>query len=192
MESFLVSAGVVAVAEIGDKTQLLALLLASRFRAPFSISLGILLATLANHAGAAALGVWTAAFVPHAPLLWLAALSFFAMAFWALRKDSLDRMPEFAASAGAFLAALVSFFIVEIGDKTQVATVALASRYHSVFAVTSGTTLGMMIANVPVVMAGQWAARRLPLGWIRVAAAAMFLLLGFAAAVDAARFSGAF
>ena len=178
MESFLVSTGIVALAEIGDKTQLLALVLAARFRRPWPIMAGILFATLLNHAAAAAVGAWAGDFL-HGPYgRWLLALSFFAVAVWALIPDRLDGDSVGRRRAGAFLTTLVCFFLVEIGDKTQVATVALAATYDAVTAVVLGTTLGMMIANVPAVLIGERAATRLPLRLIRSVAAAAFAALG--------------
>ena len=187
MESLLVSTGIVALAEIGDKTQLLALLLATRFRAPGPIILGILVATLANHALAAAVGIAIADWLQSAALQWALGLSFIAMGLWALKPDRLD--PDEAAPRpryGAFLTTLVTFFLVEIGDKTQVATMALAVQFQDLLLVTLGSTLGMMIANVPAVLVGDLAATRLPLKPIRIAAAAAFIVLGALACLQAA------
>lgn len=178
MEAFLVSTGVVAVAEIGDKTQLLALVLAARYRKPWPIILGILVATLANHALAAWAGGLAAAWIGPAVLRWVLGLLFIAMAAWCLIPDKEGGLPERAAGAGAFVATLVAFFIVEIGDKTQLATVALAARFETVWLVTLGTTLGMMIANAPVVLFGDAIAKRLPLEAIRIVAALIFAALG--------------
>jgi len=181
MIPFLVSTGVVALAEIGDKTQLLALLLACRFRQPVPIALGILVATLLNHALAAAAGAWLVTFLQGPWVPWVLGLSFLAVAAWALIPDRLDESEGGTAGRhGAFLTTLVCFFLVEIGDKTQVATVALAAQYQAVVAVTAGTTLGMMLANLPVVWAGDALADRLPLKWIRIGAAATFAALGVA------------
>ena len=146
MEAFLVSTGVVALAEIGDKTQLLALVLAARFRAPLAIVLGILVATLANHALAATLGVWVAAWLTPDILAWVVALSFLAMAVWTLFEDRLDGELPVKAQASAFVATLIAFFLVEIGDKTQIATVALAARFQDLFWVTAGTTMGCSVS----------------------------------------------
>ena len=178
MDAFLVSTAIVALAEIGDKTQLLAFILAARFRRPWPIVLGILVATLANHAFAAAVGTWlTTLMEPHA-LRWVLGLSFLAMAVWTLIPDKLDeedaRLPRF----GVFGTTLIAFFLAEMGDKTQVATVMLAAKFDSLAAVVVGTTLGMMAANVPVVFAGNLAAERLPLKAIRIAAAVMFAAIG--------------
>ena len=181
METLLVSTGVVTLAEIGDKTQLLALVLALRYRAPLAISLGILGATLANHALASLLGVAAADFLTPELLRWVLGLSFIGMGLWSLWPDRLDSAPKAGRNLGAFLGTLIAFFLVEIGDKTQLATVALAARYDSVVLVTAGTTLGMMIANVPVVIAGQMMGTRVPLKLVRRIAAVMFLVLGVAA-----------
>lgn len=180
MEAFFVSLGVVTVAEIGDKTQLLALLLAARFRKPVAIIAGILLATLANHWAAGAAGAWVSGLVSPDILKWAVGLSFLAVAAWALIPDKIDddESPRGLDRYGAFFATLVAFFLVEIGDKTQIATIVLAARYESLMAVVSGTTLGMLAANVPAVLAGEFAANRLPLTWIRRGAALTFAILG--------------
>ncbi|MBM3582756.1 MAG: TMEM165/GDT1 family protein [Alphaproteobacteria bacterium] len=183
MESFLVSTAVVAVAEIGDKTQLLALVLGARFRRPLPIMAGILLATLANHALAAWAGVFAAAWLAPDVLRWALGLSFLAMAVWALIPDKADADPRMAGAAGAFAATLISFFLVEIGDKTQIATVALAARFDAIAVVTLGTTLGMMIANAPAVALGDVAVKKVPFGVARAIAAAIFGALGIAALV---------
>ena len=180
MTALLVSTGVVALAEIGDKTQLLALLLATRFRRPWPISAGILVATLANHAFAAAVGAWLAQAVGPGTLRWILGLSFLAMAAWTLIPDRLDARRAPPGRLGAFGATLVAFFLVEMGDKTQVATVALAARYDALVVVVLGTTLGMMLANVPVVLLGEAAARALPIRLVHLAAAAVFAGLGLA------------
>jgi len=181
MEAFFVSAAVVAIAEIGDKTQLLALMLAARYRKPIPIILGIFCATLANHALAAWVGAEVAAWIGADAMRWVLAVTFIVMAGWCLIPDKADDGPQAARQAGAFLATLVAFFLVEIGDKTQIATVALAARFNSLIAVTAGTTVGMLLANVPVVLFGDAIAKRLPLKWVRAAAAILFLLLGLAA-----------
>ena len=179
VDIFLVSTGLVAIAEIGDKTQLLALVLAARFRRPWPIAAGILLATLANHAVAALAGAWAGDLLQGPALRWVLGLSFLAVAVWALFPDRLDEREGLGARrAGAFLTTLVCFFLVEIGDKTQVATIALAATYDALLAVVLGTTLGMMIANLPVVLAGEALAQRLPLRIIRPLAAASFAILG--------------
>ena len=181
MEAFFLSTALVAVAEIGDKTQLLALVLAARYRKPVPIILGILIATLANHALAAWIGAAVAGWVGAETMRWILVATFFAMAGWCLIPDKVDDGPQAARTAGAFLATLVAFFIVEIGDKTQIATVALAARYNSLVLVTAGTTLGMMLANAPVVLFGDAIAKRLPLKWVRLVAALLFVALGLAA-----------
>ena len=174
----LVSTGVVALAEIGDKTQLLALLLAARFRTTWPIVLGILVATLANHALASAVGAWLVNLIgPHA-MRWILGLSFIAMAIWTLIPDSAPEESSTTPRYGVFVTTLVAFFLVEMGDKTQIATVALAAQYHSIVLVVIGTTVGMMLANVPVVFAGDALMRRIPLRWIRIAAAISFVALG--------------
>jgi putative Ca2+/H+ antiporter (TMEM165/GDT1 family) len=180
MDAFLVSTGVVALAEIGDKTQLLALVLAARWRKPVPIILGILVATLANHAIAGAAGAWLATAIGPTALRWILGLSFIAMAVWTLVPDDLEadgREPALPRS-GVFGATLVAFFLLEMGDKTQIATVALAARYDALAAVVAGTTLGMMLANVPAVLLGEVAARKLPMRAVHRVAAAIFLALG--------------
>ena len=182
MEAFLVSTGLVALAEMGDKTQLLSLVLAARFRRPWPIVLGILVSTVANHALAAAVGGWLATLVgPH----WMRiaiGIGFLAMAAWTLVPDRLDGEIK-TGRLGVFLATGVAFFLAEMGDKTQVATVALAARYPSFVAVVLGTTTGMMLANVPVVFLGERIAARLPLKVLRRLAAAAFAVLGIAALI---------
>jgi Ca2+/H+ antiporter, TMEM165/GDT1 family len=184
MEIVLVSLGAVAFAEIGAKTQLLAILLAARFRAPLPIILGILAATAANHTLAALLGVAASSWLSSEVLSGILALSFLGMGIWALFPDSLSQEPRLFESWGPFGATLISFFLIEIGDKTQLATMALAARYHEFFLVAVGTTLGMLVADVPVVYLGEIVARRIPLKWMRLMAAAIFLILGVAAALD--------
>ncbi len=176
-----ISVAIVAVAEIGDKTQLLALMLAARYRKPLPIILGILCATLANHALAAWIGAEVAAWVGPETMRWVLGVTFIVMAGWCLIPDKADGGPQTARRAGAFLATLVAFFIVEIGDKTQIATVALAARFQSLIAVTAGTTFGMLLANAPVVLFGDAIAKRLPLRIVRIVAALLFVALGLAA-----------
>lgn len=178
MYALLVSTGVVALAEIGDKTQLLALLLAARFRQPWPICLGILFATLANHAAAGLAGLWVGDLLQGPWLRWILGASFLAVAAWTLIPDKFDEDEAPAQRAGAFLTTLVSFFLVEIGDKTQVATVALAAQFAALVPVVIGTTLGLMIANGPLVFLGGHMAGRLPLAAIRYGAAAIFAALG--------------
>jgi putative Ca2+/H+ antiporter (TMEM165/GDT1 family) len=179
LESFLTSTGVVALAEIGDKTQLLALLLALRFRRPLPIVAGIIVATLLNHSLAGALGAWIMTAVPAQVLRWILAGSFLAMAVWALIPDSLDADEAKLESLGSrvFVVTFVAFFLAEMGDKTQLATVAMAAHYPEVVLVVAGTTLGMLIADVPAVFAAEKIATRVPLKLIRGVAAAMFVAL---------------
>lgn len=177
LSALLVSTGAVALAEIGDKTQLLALLLAARFRKPLPIIAGIVVATLLNHALAAWMGALVAHWLTPQTLRWIVAASFLAIAAWTLRPDTLD--PEQPVPArGAFIATALAFFVAEIGDKTQVATVLLAAKYTPLWQVIAGTTLGMLLANVPVVVLGSRFARRLPLRAARIAAAALFAVIG--------------
>jgi Ca2+/H+ antiporter, TMEM165/GDT1 family len=178
MESLLTSAGVVAVAEIGDKTQLLAIVLAARFRRPGPILLGILVATLLNHAAAALLGFVLAQWLTGRTFQILVGLGFVAMAAWALVPDKADDEGAAVSRGGVFLTTLVAFFLVEIGDKTQIATTLLAARYHEIVLVTAGTTLGMMAANAPAVFLGEAATRVVPLRLVRLVAAAIFAGLG--------------
>jgi putative Ca2+/H+ antiporter (TMEM165/GDT1 family) len=184
VEAFLVSAGVVAIGEIGDKTQLLALMLAARFRKPLPIIAGILAATLANHALAGLLGNLVRTALPPEVLRWVVALSFFAVAAWALRPDTLaDDEPAPLSRWGVFGVTAGMFFVAEIGDKTQVATMVLAARFDSLVAVVLGTTAGMLLADVPVVLIGKAAAARIPMRAVRIAAAALFAALGVYALV---------
>jgi len=186
LETFLISTGVIAFAELGDKTQLLAILLATRFRAPVPIIFGILCATALNHSLAAVLGLYIGDWLGE-NLRWILAASFFAMGIWTLLPDRLSGEPQFLERFGAFVATLVSFFLIEIGDKTQLATMALAARFHSVLVVTAGTTLGMMIADVPAVYLGDIVATKIPLKLMRIIAAVIFLLLALAAVLDFGR-----
>jgi putative Ca2+/H+ antiporter (TMEM165/GDT1 family) len=178
MEAFLISITTISVAEIGDRTQLLSLLLAARFRRPWPIIAGILCATLANHAVAGVIGVWFGSLLKPRTLEIVVGISMIAMAIWTLKPDKLDESSGAAGAMGAFLATLTSFFVAEIGDKTQIATLALAAAYPSLLAVVAGTTAGMMIANVPVVFLGKAFADRLPLKAIHVGAAVLFAILG--------------
>lgn len=183
VEAFFVSTGIVALAEIGDKTQLLALLLVLRFRRPWPIVLGIFVATVANHALAGALGQLVSNFLSDTWLYTLLAISFIAVAAWTLVPDKLDEDEAPSISRyGAFAATLVAFFIAEMGDKTQVATVVLAAQFDAYLWVVLGTTFGMMLANVPVVFMGNAAAGKLPLDLIRRLASGAFLLMGLYAA----------
>ena len=179
MEALLTSTAVVALAEIGDKTQLLAILLATRFRRPVPIIAGILAATLANHFLAALVGEQAASILDGAWFRYLVAAGFIAMAAWTLVPDSLDEGAGPKPSRfGPFLATTIAFFLVEMGDKTQVATIALGARFQSVLPVTAGTTLGMMIANVPAVFLGNEIIARVPLHVVRAVAALLFLAIG--------------
>lgn len=184
MDAFLASSLIVALAEIGDKTQLLAILLATRFRRPMPIILGILVATLANHALAALLGASVAGLLDAPWLRWAVIGGFVAMALWTLVPDKLDvdDGPPATGRWGPFVATTIAFFLVEMGDKTQIATVALGARFHDVLSVTAGTTFGMMIANVPAVLLGGELVKRVPMGVVRMIAALMFLLLAIWAA----------
>ena len=179
LEALLVSTAVVAVGELGDKTQLLSLVLAARFQKPWPIVAGILVATLANHALAGLAGNWVRSVVPEDVLRWLLALSFFAVAAWALKPDHLDDDDAPPASRwGVFAATTVAFFIAEIGDKTQIATVMLAAKFESLVAVVLGTTLGMLVVNVPTVFLGNAASAKIPFRLVRIVAAALFAGLG--------------
>ena len=181
MDGFLVSTGVVALAEIGDKTQLLAFLLAARFKKPLPIVLGILLATLVNHGLAGALGAWITSAVSPTVLRWILGLGFIAMAAWTLVPDSIeDEEASVASRFGVFGATLITFFLAEMGDKTQLATVALAAHYAAPFTVVMGTTLGMLIADVPAVFIGDKLADRIPMKLVHGIAAAIFAALGLA------------
>lgn len=191
MESFLVSTGAVALAEIGDKTQLLAFLLAARFKKPVPIVAGILVATLANHALAGALGTWIAAAIGPDILRWVLGLSFLAMAVWTMIPDRIEESETRAAGRlGVFGATLVTFFVAEMGDKTQLATVALAAHYAAPLAVVAGTTLGMLVADVPAVFAGDRLAGRIPMRLVHGIAAALFAALGLAVLLGADRLAG--
>ncbi|MDI9237365.1 TMEM165/GDT1 family protein [Lysobacter sp. LF1] len=178
-----VSTGTVALAEIGDKTQLLALLLAARFRKPWPIVGGILVATLLNHALAGWLGTLVAQWLQPEVLRWVVAASFLAVALWTLKPDKLDDAESGIPAKGAFVATTVAFFIAEIGDKTQIATVLLAAKYSPLWQVVVGTTAGMLLANVPVVLLGSKLADRLPLKAARYTAAVVFLALAAWAAI---------
>jgi putative Ca2+/H+ antiporter (TMEM165/GDT1 family) len=178
VEAFFISAGLVAVAEIGDKTQLLAIVLAARFRKPVPIILGILAATLANHGLAATLGFLVSGFLTGVVFQGLVGVAFIAMAIWALVPDKEDEGALSRTPGGVFLTTLVAFFLVEIGDKTQIATTLLAARFHDIAIVTAGTTAGMMLANIPAVLLGEAATRIVPLRYVRMAAAAVFALIG--------------
>ncbi len=181
-DALLVSTGTVALAEIGDKTQLLALLLAARFRRPWPIVAGILIATLLNHALAGWVGTLVAGWLTPEVLRWIVAASFIAIALWTLKPDKLNEDEKLPAH-GAFIATTIAFFIAEIGDKTQVATILLAAKYSPLWQVVAGTTVGMLLANVPVVVLGSRFASKLPLKAARITAACVFLALGLWAAL---------
>jgi putative Ca2+/H+ antiporter (TMEM165/GDT1 family) len=178
LEAFLVSTLVVAIGEIGDKTQLLSLVLAARFQRPLAIAFGILFATLANHTLAGLAGEWIRVSVSADVLRWVLGLSFIAVALWALIPDKLDKEPGTVGRFGVFFITLATFFLVEMGDKTQVATVILAAQFNALAAVVAGTTLGMLIADVPVVYLGRAAAPRIPFKLVRAIAASIFAALG--------------
>lgn len=180
MDAFLASTLAVAIAEIGDKTQLLSLFLVARYVTRTPIILGILIATILNHALSAWLGAWIAQWLPDAWLPWILAVSFVAIALWLLIPDKDDSDDSRFLGMGAFMATTVMFFLAEIGDKTQVATVVLAAKYTETFWVIIGTTVGMLIANIPVIMAGRWLMERLPLATARISASILFVVLAIA------------
>jgi putative Ca2+/H+ antiporter (TMEM165/GDT1 family) len=182
MEALFVSTGLVTLAEMGDKTQLLSLVLAARYKKPWTIALGILIATLANHGLAGALGAWISSLLSPEVLRWALGLSFLAMAAWMLIPDRLDDDDDGAAPRwGVLLTTVVVFFLAEMGDKTQVATVMLAARYEALAQVVVGTTAGMMLANVPVVWLGERLTRRVPITLVHRISAAFFVVLGLLA-----------
>ena len=179
IEAFAVSTGVVALGEMGDKTQLLALLLAARFHRPLPIIAGIFVATLLNHAVAGALGAWLTTLLDPQWLRWLLGGSFIAVALWLLVPDRSDDAPAAAhGRLGVFGVTVVAFFLAEMGDKTQIATVMLAARFNDLVTVTAGTTLGMMIANVPAVLLGDKAVKFVPIAWVHRIAAIVFAVIG--------------
>ena len=179
MDAFLISTGIVALAEMGDKTQLLALILAARFRKPVPIILGILVATLLNHAGAGAVGHWVTAWLGGEWLRWVLGFSFLAMAVWIMIPDKIDdEDTKVSCGYGVFGTTLLAFFLAEMGDKTQIATVALAANYNNLLAVVAGTTLGMLIANVPAVLLGDKVATKVPMKVVHGIAALLFVILG--------------
>ena len=185
MDAFLVSTGIVALAEIGDKTQLLAFLLAARFRRPLPIVFGIFVATIFNHAFAAAVGALVSELLGPNTMRWVLGLSFLGMAAWILVPDEIDDEETSLTRHGVFLTTLLAFFVAEMGDKTQVATVALAARYESMAAVVAGTTFGMMLANVPAVYFGERIANRVPVKLVHGIAALIFAVLGIATLLGA-------
>lgn len=179
MESILVSTGVVALAEMGDKTQLLAFILAARFRRPLPIILGILLATLLNHGIAGAFGTWITTVIGADVLRWVLGLSFIGMAIWTLIPDKIeDEETQIASKLGVFGATFVTFFLAEMGDKTQIATIALAAHYAAPLLVIAGTTLGMLIADVPAVFLGNKFAEKIPMRLVHSVAAGIFAVMG--------------
>ena len=181
MQALLVSSGVVALAEIGDKTQLLAFILAARFKKPLPIITGILAATVINHGLAGALGVWITTAIGPAVLRWVLGASFLAMALWTLMPDKIeDEETQIASNLGVFGATFVSFFLAEMGDKTQIATIAMAAHYANPWLVVLGTTLGMLIADVPAVFMGDKMAHKIPMKLVRAVAAGVFAVLGVA------------
>jgi len=185
LEAFLISTGIVALAEIGDKTQLLAFVLAAKFRKPVPIVAGILVATIANHGFAGALGSWLTSFASPEVLRWVLGLSFLGMAAWTLIPDTFDEDAARLGGRGVFVTTLVAFFFAEMGDKTQIATVALAAQYRAFYSVVAGTTLGMMLANVPAVYLGERIAHRVPVKVVHVVAACLFAVLGIATLLGA-------
>lgn len=178
MEAFLISTGIVALAEIGDKTQLLAFILAAKFRRPLPIIIGILVATVANHAFAGALGAWITSLMGPETLRWVLGVSFIGMGLWTLIPDKFAEEDAKLARFGVFGTTLVAFFLAEMGDKTQIATIALVAQYHAFFSVVAGTTLGMMLANVPAVILGERIAHRMPVRLVHAIAATIFVILG--------------
>lgn len=191
MEAFLISSGVVALAEIGDKTQLLAFLLAARFKKPYTIIFAILIATIANHAFAGLLGTWLTTLVAADTLRWILAISFMLMAAWIMVPDKLDETDASTVGhLGVFGTTLVAFFLAEMGDKTQIATIALAAQYQAFYLVVLGTTAGMMMANVPAVLIGEKMSHRLPVKLIHAIAALIFFALGLATLFGAAESLG--
>ncbi|MDI1301146.1 MAG: TMEM165/GDT1 family protein [bacterium] len=190
MEAFLVSTGIVALAEIGDKTQLLAFILAAKFRKPVPIILGIFVATLVNHGFAGAIGTYVTTLLSPETLRWILGVSFIAMAIWTLIPDKLDEDDAKLGHYGVFTTTVIAFFMAEMGDKTQIATIALAAQYQALFAVVAGTTLGMMIANVPAVLLGHQIADRMPVRLVHAVAAFIFAALGVATLLGAGRSFG--
>ena len=186
MNSLLVSTGVVALAEVGDKTQLLAFILAARFKKPVPIIAGILLATIVNHGLAGALGAWITSAITPEVLRWVLGVSFLAMAVWTMIPDKIEENETNAATRfGVFGATLITFFFAEMGDKTQLATVAMAAHYPSPLLVVAGTTLGMLVADVPAVFAGDKLATKIPMKLVHSVAAAIFAVLGAATLLGA-------
>lgn len=190
MESLLVSTGVVALAEIGDKTQLLAFVLAARFKKPLPIVAGILAATIVNHGLAGALGAWITSAISPDLMRWVLGTSFIGMAIWTMIPDEIeDNETQVAKRFGVFGTTFITFFLAEMGDKTQIATVAMAAHYAAPLTVVVGTTLGMLLADVPAVFVGDKLASKIPMKWVHSTAAAVFAILGVATLLGAgARF----
>jgi len=180
MNAFLVSAGIVALGEIGDKTQLLAFMLATKFRKPIPIILGILASTILNHLLAGFVGEWVTTIVGPLLLRWILGISFLGMAVWTLIPDKIDENEEKFSKYGAFVTTLFAFFLAEMGDKTQIATIALAAQFKTVFSVVAGTTVGILIADIPAVLIGDRAAKIIPVRIVHSIAAALFALMGIA------------
>lgn len=191
MHAFLVSAGIVALSEIGDKTQLLALLLATRFRKPVPIIAGIFVATIINHLGAGALGNWLTHVLGIIVLRWIVGLSFLGMAVWILIPDKLDETTPATSHHGIFITTVIAFFLAEMGDKTQIATMVLAAHYQSLLMVVAGSTVGIMIADVPAVWFGDWIIKRVPIRMVHVTAAIIFAILGILTLLTVRNLSGA-
>ena len=185
MEAFLISTGIVALAEIGDKTQLLAFILAAKFRQSVPIIFGILAATIVNHAFAGAVGAWITSNVAPEVMRWVLGISFIGMAVWTLIPDKFEEDDAKLARFGVFGTTLIAFFLAEMGDKTQIATVALAAQYHAFYSVVAGTTAGMMIANIPAVLLGDRIAKKVPVRLVHAIAAAIFAVLGVATLLGA-------
>ncbi|MCP1375315.1 TMEM165/GDT1 family protein [Dyella lutea] len=186
MEALLVSAGVVALAEIGDKTQLLAFILAARFKKPLPIIAGILCATLVNHGLAGALGAWITSVVSPGILRWVLGLSFIGMAIWTMIPDKIEEEEtQVAKRVGVFTATVATFFLAEMGDKTQIATVAMAAHFQQPLLVVAGTTIGMLVADVPAVFIGDRLAAKIPMKLVHSIAAAIFAALGLATLIGA-------
>lgn len=178
MQAFLISLGAVALAEVGDKTQLLSLVLAAKYRKPWPICLGVLVATLASHAIAAGIGAWLSSWLTPDVQRWLIGGSFILVAIWALFPDKTDDEATTRGGRGVFVATIIAFFLAEMGDRTQIATAILAAQYHPLWEVIAGTTTGMLVANVPVVFLGARFAAKLPLRAARICASALFAALG--------------
>jgi putative Ca2+/H+ antiporter (TMEM165/GDT1 family) len=178
MEAFLISIASVALGELGDRTQFLALILATQLRRPLAVILGILVATFANHLLAAFIGQWAGSFLSPRILRWTLGISFLALAAWALIPETAEAAPRARDGYGAFMVTVIAFFLAEMGDKTQIVALALAAKYHQLVAVVGGTTLGMMIVNVPTVLLAEHVTRIVPLKWMRLAAALVYAVLG--------------